>query len=260
MNSGLWRNKVLLGKLVQRDIRARYEGSVFGIVWAIATPLSLLGAYWFVLGKVLGARWEGVSVGQLPVVLFIGLVVYLFFSEVMGRAPGLVLANGTYVKKVVFPLEVLSAVTVATALFHLAIALAVLFFGQLIMTGGVPGTWIYMPLVLGAMIPCMLGISWFVSSIAVYLRDVQQVVPLVLTLMMFLSPVFYPLTMVPERYRPFLYLNPLTVPIEQARAIVVSGIGPDWGMVLAYSVVSIACMLAGRWWFMRTKQGFADVL
>lgn len=260
VNSGLWKHRALLGRMVQRDIHSRYQGSIFGVVWAIATPLLLLGAYWFVLGEVLGARWEGISPRELPIVLFTGLMIHLYFSEIVGRAPGLVIENSTYVKKVVFPLEVLSAMTAATALFHLAISVAVLFVGQLIITGSVSAAWVFLPITLIVVTPMALGLSWFVSSISVYLRDVQQVVPLVLTLLMFISPIFYPLSLVPQEYRLGMYLNPLTVPIEQARRITVEGLAPDLGIMALYSIFSLAVMIAGKWWFSRTKQGFADVL
>lgn len=260
VNTGLWNNRSLIARMAQRDIHSRYQGSIFGVVWAIATPLLLLGAYWFVLGEVLGARWDGISRVELPIVLFTGLMVHLFFAEIVGRAPSLVIENSTYVKKVVFPLEVLSVMTVVTALFHLAISMAVLFVGKLIITGTVSAAWVFLPVALIALIPMALGFSWFFSSISVYLRDVQQVVPLALTLLMFLSPIFYPLSMVPQEYRFGMYLNPLTVPIEQARRITVEGQAPDWSILAVYAAFSIAVMIAGRWWFSRTKQGFADVL
>ncbi len=256
----IWRHRDLLGRMARQDINSRYQGSAFGLLWSMATPVLLLAAYWLVLGRILQARWGELPGDSYPVVLFSGLVVHLFLADVVGRAPALVIEHQTYVKKVVFPLEILSPMTVLTALFHLVISLAILFLGQLLLTGNVPATWVFVPLVMASLVPMLLGLSWMLSSLGVYLRDVQQVVPLTLTLMMFLSPIFYPMHAVPPEYRSWLYLNPITTVIEQLRNVVVAGEPPDWSVLGIYSVVALAVMLLGGWWFVRTRKGFSDVL
>lgn len=258
--SEMWSHRILLGRMARQDINSRYQGSVFGLLWSIATPVMLLCAYWLVLGRIFQARWGNLPGEAYPIVLFGGLVVHLFFAEVLGRAPGLIIDHKTYVKKVVFPLEILSPMTVLTALFHLATGVVILFLGQLLLTGHAPATWIWLPIVLLTLLPMAIGMSWILSSLGVYLRDVQQVVPLSLTLLMFLSPIFYPIDAVPERLRGWLYLNPLTVAIEQVRRVVISGQPPEWVKLGAYLAVSTGVMLIGAWWFRRTKKGFADVL
>lgn len=250
----------LLRTLVSRDIASRYQGSSFGAAWSIANPLLMFCAYWFFLGVVLKSRWLGTPSEQYPVVLFAGLIVHQFFAEVLGRASGLVIAHASYVSKVVFPIEVLPWMTVATAAFHLAINCLILLAGQWIIVGAVPLTWLWLPLVLLPLLPMAVGFSWIVSSLGVYLRDMAQVVPLLVMMLMFLSPVFYSAEMVPPRFRGVLWLSPLTEVIEQSRRVIVGGLPPDATSLLVYALASVVVMTAGYWWFRRTRKGFADVL
>jgi lipopolysaccharide transport system permease protein len=254
------RNYPLLRRLVVRDIRGRYQGSVFGTFWSIGTPLFLLFAYWFVLGVVLQARWGHAPSKLYPAILFSGLIIHLFCAEVWGRAPMLIIDNKTYVKKVVFPLATLSWMSLATAVFQLCVNLSVLFVGQVLMARGVPATWPLVFLVVIPLLPMLLGISWFLSSLGVYLRDVQQVIPLLLTMMMFLSPIFFPIELVPDKYRAFMYANPLTLIILQVRAVTIEGHLPDFMSLAIYTACGTVVMYAGYWWFCRTQKGFADVL
>lgn len=258
--SELTGNWALLKRLVVRDIRARYQGSAFGTLWALGTPLLLLFAYWFVLGMMLQAKWGGTPSKLYPVVLFSGLIVHLFFADVLGRSPGLIIEHGTYVKKVVFPLATLQWMVLATAAFHLVVNILILLLGQLLIAGHIPPTWPLVFIVLLPLLPMLLGLSWFLSSIGTFLRDVQQVIPLLLTLMMFLSPIFFPMELVPERYRYLMYLNPLTLIILQVRKVTIEGSLPDFFAIFVYTVCSTIVMYAGYWWFCRTRKGFADVL
>lgn len=255
-----WAHRHLVRRLVGRDIRGRYQGSIFGTLWSFATPLLLLCAYWFVLGLVLQARFGQTPQESYPVMLFSGLIIHLFCAEVIGRSSGLIFEHATYVKKVVFPLTILPWMTLATALFHLTVNLSILFVGQLLIVGSVPPTWPLVLLVLLPMLPLMLGVSWLLSSLSVFLRDVQQVVPLVLTLMMFLSPIFFPMELVPEQYRDLLYLNPTTAIILQVRAVTIMGQAPDYLVLAIYTIVALIAMVAGYWFFSRTRRGFADVI
>lgn len=256
----LLHHRALFFRLVRRDIQARYLGSAFGIFWSFASSLLLLLAYWFFLGVVLQARWGSAPSELYPVILFSGIIVHQFFSEVVGRAPSLILAHSSYVRKVVFPIELLPWVTVATALFHLSVNLVILLLGQLLIVHSVPVTWLWVPVVLIPLIPVTAGVSWLVSSLSVYLRDMAHIVPLTLTVLMFLSPIFYSMDMVPERYRGYLLLNPITVVMEQLRRVAILGQLPDVVALTPYTLASIAIMYAGYWWFSRTKKGFADVL
>src|SRR5690606_369803 len=214
-------------------------------------------AYWFFLGVVLQARFGSTPQVAYPVVLFSGLVIHLFFAEVIGRASGLIFEHATYVKKVVFPLSVLPWMTLATAGFHLGVNLSILLLGQLLIVGSIPPTLPLILVVLLPTVPLLLGLSWALSAFAVFLRDIQQVVPLVLTLMMFCSPIFFPLEMVPEGYRPFLYINPTTVIIEEFRAVAIQGELPDFQSLGIYLFVALVVMSGGYWVFSRTRKGFA---
>lgn len=253
-------NRFLLYRLTARDIRGRYQGSVFGTLWSFATPLLLLCAYWFVLGVVLRARFGTTPQAAYPVVLFAGLIVHLFFAEVVGRAPALIFDHATYVKKVVFPLTVLPWMTLGTAVFHLMVNLSILFVGQWLIVGSVPPTWPLVFVTLLPFLPLLLGLSWFASALTVFLRDIQQVVPLVLMMMMFLSPIFFPIETVPERFRAFMYLVPTTAIILQVRKVTVLGQLPDLQVLGIYTLVSLAVMSLGYRAFSRTRKGFADVL
>ena len=215
------------------------------------------------MGRGAGARGgvaSGVPATAYPVMLFSGLVVYWFVADVMTRAPSLILEHRGYVKKVVFPLAALPWMSLATASFQLAANLLILLLGQWAITGGVPSTWPLVAVVMLPLAPLLLGVSWLLASLGVYLRDVQQVVPLLLTLMMFLSPVFFPLEAVPPEFRQVLYLNPLTLIIEQARAVTIEGRLPDFTALARYSIIAVAVMYAGHAWFRHARQGFADVV
>lgn len=250
----------MLARLVPRDVQARYLGSTFGVLWSFASSLLILLAYWFFLGVVLQAKWGASPSVQYPVILFSGLILHQFFADVIGRAPSLIIANSSYVRKVVFPVQVLPWVTVATAGFHLLVNLLILLLGQLLILHSVPLTWLWLPVVILPLIPMAVGFSWIVSSLGVYLRDIAHIVPLVLTVMMFLSPIFYSLDMVPPQYRPWLLINPLTFVMEQARRVAIQGLAPEFPQLALYAAASIVVMFAGYWWFARTKKGFADVL
>jgi lipopolysaccharide transport system permease protein len=253
-------HRALLARLVSRDLRNRYQGTVFGIAWLLATPLMLMLAYWFVLGIVLQARWGNAPPAHYPLMLFAGLSVYWFVADVVGRAPSLVLEFRGYVKKVMFPLDVLPWMALAVATVQLGVNLSILFVGQWLIAGGVPSTWPFVMLVLLSVVPLLLGATWLLASLGVYLRDLQQVVPLLLTVGMFLSPVFFSLDAVPGMFRQALSLNPLTLPIEQLRAVTVEGRLPDFAALARYFLVAVAVMVAGHAWFRRTQRGFADVV
>lgn len=256
----LYTHRHLLRTLIRRDITSRYKGSAFGALWSIVSPLILFCGYWFFLGVVLGARWGTASSTEYPVILFSGLIVHQCFAEVLGRSTRLVISHSNYVSKVVFPIEVLPWMTVATAAFDLTINCFILLLGQLLIVGHIPVTWLWMPLVLLPLLPMAAGFSWLVSSLGVYLRDMAQVVPLVIMMLMFLSPIFYSIDMVPEQFRTALWFSPLTTVIQLVRQVAIEGRHPDATLFFVYTVASFAMMAFGYWWFQRTKRGFADVL
>lgn len=262
MAASLWRNRSLIGTSVKREVLGRYRGSVMGILWSFLNPLFMLAVYTLVFSVIFKARW-GVgsdSKTEFALVLFAGLMVFTLFSECINRAPGLILGNPNYVKKVVFPLEILPWVNLGSALFHGAISLGVWFLAYLVFFGVPHATALYLPLILLPFVLFIMGLSWALASLGVFLRDVAQFVGIVTTTLMFLSPIFYPATALPENYRSLLYMNPLTPVIEQTREVLFWGRSPDFAMLGIYLITTAVIAWLGFAWFQKTRKGFADVL
>ncbi|MGB7301351.1 MAG: ABC transporter permease [Burkholderiaceae bacterium] len=257
-----WRNRGLIWALIQREVLGRYRGSLVGLLWSFLTPIFMLLVYTFVFSVVFKARWNvgSDSKTEFSLLLFAGLIVYNLFAECINRAPSMVLSNANYVKKVVFPLEILPWVTVGSALFHALVSLIVWLLAYLILFGLPHLSTMYLPIIFLPLILFIMGAAWTLAALGVYLRDVSQFIGIVTTMMLFLSPVFYPASALPEKYRVILYLNPLTPVIEQTRAILYFGEAPDW-LVLALSLlVSLLVAWFGFYVFQRTRKGFADVI
>jgi lipopolysaccharide transport system permease protein len=226
----------------------------------------MLAIYTFVFGVVFKVRLDSQSTElyddkfAFALLLFTGLILFNLFSECLSRSPGLVLANVNYVKKVIFPLEILPLVSLGSALFHAGISFLVLFTFMLVIDHSIHWTLIFLPIILLPLLLLILGLSWMLASIGVYVRDIGQFIGLILTMLLFMSPIFYPASALPESVRDYLFLNPLTFVIEQARAVTLYGQLPDWiGLVVYYMLASIVAW-AGLMWFMKTRKGFADVL
>lgn len=263
LGRSLWRNRQLIVQLTRREVLGRYQGSFLGLAWSLFTPLLMLAVYTFIFSVVFKARWgEGTDNGStgFAVVLFVGMVVHGLFAEAVNRAPGLILSNANFVKKVVFPLEVLPVIAMCASLFHAAVSLGVLLAAHLLLNGFIHGTAVFIPFVLFPLILVSTGLAWILASLGVFLRDVGQTVGLLTTVMMFLAPVFYPLSAVPEPFRSLMLLNPLTFIIEQARNSLVWGSMPDWEGLAIYALVSACTLWAGFAWFQKTRKGFADVI
>ena len=262
MAASLWRNRSLAKALVQREVVGRYRGSFMGILWSFFNPVFMLAVYTFVFSVVFKARWNAGSDSktEFALVLFAGLIVFNLFSECINRAPGLILANANYVKKVVFPLEVLPWVTLGSALFHALISLGVWFIAYLILFGLPHVTALLLPLVMLPLLFLVIGVSLLLASLGVYLRDVSHFIGILTTVLMFLSPIFYPASALPEEYRHLLLLNPLTPVIEQARDVLFWGKVPDLTILSVYLVGAAVVAWLGFAWFQKTRKGFADVL
>jgi len=262
MATGLWRNRDLIKALVKREVLGRYRGSVMGILWSFFNPVLMLGVYTFVFSVVFKARWNAASDSktEFALVLFAGLIVFNLFAECINRAPGLILSNANYVKRVVFPLEILPCVALGSAIFHSLISLGVWLVAYLMLFGELHATVLLLPLIILPLMLLILGLTWGLASLAVYLRDVSQFVGIVVTVLMFLSPIFYPATALPEEYRYLLLLNPLTPAIEQTREVLYWGNSPDFGLLSVYLLCNALIAWLGFAWFQKTRRGFADVL
>lgn len=258
----IWRNWELIKVCVKREVLGRYRGSALGLLWSFFNPLIMLVVYTFVFSEVFNARWSAGSESktEFALVLFAGLIVFNLFSECINRAPNQVLSNPNYVKKVVFPLEILSFVGVTTAVVHAVISLGVWLLAYWVLFGIPHPTVLYLPLILLPLIMFIMGLSWALASLGVYLRDVGQIIGLVTTVILFMSPVFYPATALPEKYRQVIYLNPLTLVIEQTRAVLYFGEPPDFTILAIYWVAGFVIAWLGFAWFQKTRKGFADVI
>lgn len=255
-----WR--FLIIELVKREVQSRYRGSAFGFFWTIGNPLLNLAMFSFVFGVVFKARWNDPRSNDaaFPLILFAGLIVYWMFAEAVAKAPSLIVANASYVKRVVFPLEILPIVAVVAALFHALIAFVILLLAHLWMFGPPPVTALWLPLVLLPLVLLTVGCCWLIAALAVFLRDVGQVIGVLLTVMMFLSPVLYPLEAVPEFARPLLYINPLTFVVEETRRVLLWGSQPDWRTLLPAIVGAWIFAACSAFVFRRLRRGFADAL
>ena len=261
--ASLWRNRQIIAQMTKRDVVGRYKGSAMGLLWSFLNPVFMLVVYTFVFSVVFKARWgvgENESKSQFAIVLFVGMIVHGLFAEVLNRAPGLILGNVNFVKKVVFPLDILPVISMGAALFHSLISLLVLLVAFVLLNGYLHWTAIFIPLVLLPLVTLTLGLAWLLASLGVFLRDVRQTIGIVMTIMLFCSPVFYPITALPEEYRPWLIANPLTFIIEQARAVLIFGQIPNWAGLAIYSLASLLIAWIGYAWFQKTRKGFANVL
>jgi lipopolysaccharide transport system permease protein len=253
----------LILQMAKREVLGRYRGSIGGIAWSFLNPLLMLLVYTFVFSYVFNARWGGNASGgraEFSVILFAGIMIHGFLSECMMRAPSLIIGNASYVKKIVFPLEILAWTSVVNALFHMVITLIVLLAVQYIMLGRFFWTSFYFPLVVLPFIFMAAGITWFFAALGVYYRDIGQITGLLATVLLFMSPALYPLSSLPAEIRQLIYLNPVSFIIEQARAVLVWGVAPDWIGLIKYSAASLSIGYLGYYWFQLVRKGFADVV
>ena len=261
--TAIWRNRELLWRLTERTVANRYKGSILGFGWSLLQPLMMLTVYTFVFSTIFKSRWSGLEeAGSLgyAVNLFAGLIVFNLFAECIGAAPGQVLANKNYVTKVIFPLELLSVSCLGAAIFQAITSVAILVLFELIAFQQFHLTMIWLPLVWLPLLLGCLAISWILSALGVYLRDLEQLIPMLLSVMMFLSAVFYPLKSLPTALQPIMQLNPLAVAIEQTRRVAVEGLSPSKSYVVSGTAFGLmGCELAFRG-FNRARRGFADVL
>ena len=263
IHQDLWRSRYLLWQLTKREITARYRGSILGAAWSVINPLMMLLVYTFVFSVVFNARW-GISPNEsrtdFALILFSGLTVHNFFAESVNRAPTLIPTNINFVKKIVFPLEVLPICSSAAAFFNCLIGIGILLLSMLMLSGSIPWTALAIPLVLIPFFIACVGVSYILSILGVYVRDIVHITGFVTTIALFVSPVFYPVSAVPPTFRIFIALNPLTYVFETVRGLLVLGVFPSLVSLIMFWICCLLIGAFGLWWFTRTKRGFADVL
>lgn len=260
----LWPVRGLALRMIRRDIETRYRGSFLGVMWAFFNPLIMLLLYTFVFGVVMRSRWPGagedVGMTGFAMSLFCGLVPFNVFAECVTRAPALVVSVPNYVKRMVFPLEILPVVLVGSSLFHGLVGLAVLFLGVGASFGALHWTVLLLPLVLLPLILLLLGLSWFLSSMGVFVRDLGQGMGLLTQVILFGTPILYPRQAFPDHLRFLVLWNPLAWVVENSRRVVLLGTLPDWPGLALWSGITTLFMLLGHSWFLKTKRAFADIL
>jgi lipopolysaccharide transport system permease protein len=259
----LARNQQLLLRLAGRELSARFRGSVLGLAWTVLTPLLLAAVYTFVFTSVFKMRWAGAdesSVANFATYLMVGLALQGILVECLARAPGLMRANPSYVTKVVFPLEILPFVPLLPAIVTACVSLLAAIVINLYLTGHLYGTILFIPLFLAPFVLYVAALTMIISAFGVYLRDLAQIVNIIIPLTLFLSPVFYPLEAVPARIQPLLVINPLTFAIEQLRLVIIKGGFPDWAGLALYTVIAIICVSLAHRIFASMRKGFSDVV
>ena len=275
-------NRFIVSSMVGRAIRDRYQRTVLGILWAFLSPLMLLLIYSLVFGLVFKVRFPPPEASTAPeaaagaeaaaaavlaapdlpygLVLFSGLLMHMMISEVLQTAPSIIMENRSYVTKVIFPLEVLPVTVLATAVFQGLVSCVVLLVAEVVMVGTVPWTTVLFPIVWLPFVAMMLGISLIIASLGVFLRDIEQIVGFLSTVLLFGSPILFPAELMPEFMQTVMAFNPLTVVVTAFRDVALWGTMPNWADLGAYAGVSLAVLWFGAWWFARTRKGFADVL
>jgi lipopolysaccharide transport system permease protein len=254
----------IIFQMSSRAIQERYRGSILGVLWTILTPIFMLAVYTFIFTKVFTVRWgqdvSDVGTLQFSALLFVGLSLYSFLNEVVLQGGSIIIANSNYVKKVVFPLTTLPVILTISALFQLTVSLFVLIAFQGFISQKLELTIFIAPLILLPFIFLVLGVSWIVASLGTFIRDLNQILTPIITALLFLGPILYPIESLPEQIHFFLYLSPLTVPVEQLREVIIWGNHPNWSHLCLYTLASVGTFFLGNIWFRKTQKGFADVL
>lgn len=260
--SGPFRHRELLWDLAKRDFVGRYQGSILGVVWSLFNPLLMLAIYTLVFSVAFKAKWGGGEESKVTfaIVLFSGMIVHGFLAECLNRAPNLIVSHPNFVKKVVFPLEILPWMALLSALMHFLVSFGVLLVFCLLAGVNVHAGTLLVPIVLLPLILMMLGLSWIFASLGVYLRDLSQIMSMVTSIALFMAPVFYPIESMPEGYQALLKWNPITLPILQLRDLMLWGKPMQWESWAISLAIGVVICQVGYWWFQKSRKGFADVL
>jgi lipopolysaccharide transport system permease protein len=257
----IWRHRSLVIELVKREFTGRYRGSFGGMLWSFVQPLFLLGVYTIAFGVVLKTRW-GITgnTEEYAFMLFAGLIIFNTFAECLKRAPTLITANPNFVKKIVFPLELLPLVMALAAIVHALISVAVWICGYVVIFGLPKLTLLYFPLVLAAFFPVILGLGWLLAALGVIVRDIDQLTGIVAHALLFLTPIFFSIDSSPKLLQQVLAANPLTFIVDQFRQVMFIGNPPNLVGLVAYSMFATAFSAASLFLFRCLRTTFADLV
>lgn len=262
MFTSSWENRQLIKTLAVRDIESRYRGSIAGLGWAVINPIILLATYTFIFSVVFQAKWHAriSSKSEFALIIFSGMIIFNAFAECINRAPSLITSNPNYVKKIIFPLDILPIVILLSSFFHALISIVVWIIFYFIIVGMPHWSIFLLPLVFLPLVFYIVGLSWILASLGVFFRDIIQIVTLFLTALMFLSPVFYPISAIPKKFRVLMDFNPLAGILEQTRNVLFDQAPLDWKWFIISSTASFFLAFLGFIWFQKTRKGFADVI
>ena len=263
MIAPIFKHRFLILQLAKRDISSKYKGSLLGLLWTLVTPIAMLIVFSFVFGTVFQTKWPGndeVSQAEFSLNLFIGLSVFWYFSESINRAPSVFTSVPNYVKKVVFPLHVLTLSSLLASLFQLAIHLGITLLASVLLLDKINVYLLYVPVIVALTFPLLMGLQLLLGSIGVYIRDINSITSVLLTLLMFLSPIFYPLSALPQAIQGYLILNPLTEIIESLRSVILLEQAPNLISLFIYAGFSLIVFIVGLKTYRLTRRGFADVI
>jgi lipopolysaccharide transport system permease protein len=258
-------NRELIWNLTKRELKSTYQSSFLGVLWTIIPPLMMLLIYTFVFSFVFQAKWstsggEQTPPGEFALVLFAGLTPFNFFSAGTIRSPGLILAVPNYVKKVVFPLETLPVVIIGANFITSLVNVVLILIGDLIVYHTVPLTALLLPLAYIPLILITLGLSWFLSSLGVFVRDIGHAINIVVQVLLFITPIFYSADHVPEPLKFVVVLNPLSPIIDSFRRILIWNEPIEWVAWVMVTMFSALVAVLGFAWFSATKRAFSDVM
>jgi len=264
MVASLWRNRALAVALAKRDIEQKYKAHRLGILWVLVNPLVLLAVYTFVFSVVFPTKLtdqKEEKLGLFALAVFAGLLTFGIFREVAARAPMVIVSNRHFVTKMVFPLEILALAEVLSALFNFAIGMVVWLVGYGFIVREVP-TWhaLLVPVLILPVCLAGLGVSWIFSSLGAFLRDLTSMVELAITVLFFITPIFFRLDRLPAEYQHALSYNPLAHVIQGVRSALLDHAEPDWAWFGWALAGSLALAVVGYAFFMKSKRAFADVL
>lgn len=252
----------LIYQFARRDIEAKFRQSWLGMAWLLLAPMLMLAIYTLVFRHIFQVRWSPPNEGNLAFALrlYTGLVIFNFFAECINRAPHLMLEQPHLIKKVVFPLEILPWASVLSASVQLWLGGVILMALHLLGLGALPISALTLPLVWLPLLPLCLGLSWLLASLGVFIRDIGQVVGLVMSALVFISPVFFPAEVLPRKVQEWIWLNPLAPIMTQTRQVLLQGQWPDWSGWITSLVACSVLAVIGAALFQRLREGFSDVL
>ena len=251
----------LIFSLAKRDLLTRYKGSALGLIWAIVTPVVMIAIFTFIFAGIFGARFgNSSSHWDYALYLFCGLVPWTMFQDTLQQSVTTIVSHANLVKRVVFPLETLPVAQAFSALGNQLFATIALLLGIIVIQHQLPLTIVWLPVVLLPQLLLTIGAAWLLASLGVFLRDIVQGVSLVLMAWMYLTPIIYPETIVPERFRWLIAVNPFTPLVRSYRRIFLESQAPDWRGLGYFTLIAIVVFVFGYWWFARTRKNFADVI